>query len=67
MGINILKVSFWEVYHGIYVTIGNHVLWLSCNIAVKQISDSISDDISPQMKILNMVIPILMYFQTLIQ
>ena len=41
-------------------TVGNHVLQL------RVISDRISDDEHPQMKILNMVIPILMQFNSFV-
>ena len=42
-------------------TVGKSVLLLRASGAVKWISDRISDDIPPQMKIFNMVIPILMH------
>ena len=44
-------------------TVRNLVLRLRSRVAV--ISEHISDDIPPQMKILNMVIPILMQFCSL--
>ena len=50
------KFSFGEVYRRIYV-------W-KCSYTA--FSDHISDDIPPQIKILNMVIPILMHLGNLI-
>ena len=44
-------------------TVGNFVLRRRARRAVKRDSDRISDDIPPEMKILNMVIPILMHFR----
>ena len=41
--------------HIVRYTFGNHVLWLHSRIAVKLNFDRISDDIPPQMKILNTV------------
>ena len=38
-------------------TVGNHILRLRSPVTLKQISDRISDDIPPQLKILNTVIP----------
>ena len=38
-------------------TVGNFVLWRPASGAVNGIFKRISDDIPPQMKILNMVIP----------
>ena len=43
-------------------TVGNLVLRRRVSGAINVISERISDDISPQMKILNMVIPILMHY-----
>ena len=43
-------------------TIGNLVLRQHASKAVKVISEHISDDIPPQIKIFNIVIPILMQF-----
>ena len=43
-------------------TIGNFVLWRRASGAENVFSERISDDIPPQMRILNMVIPILMHF-----
>ena len=43
-------------------TVGNLVLQRHANGAVNVISELISDDVPLQMKILNMVIPILMHF-----
>ena len=42
--------------------VGNFVLRRRVRGAVNVISDHITDDIPPQMNILNMVIPILMHF-----
>ena len=42
-------------------TFGNHVLWLRLRMDENVISERISKDLPPQMKILNMVIPILMH------
>ena len=48
--------------------VGNLVLRRCGSGAVKNlISDHITDDIPPRMKILNMVIPILMHFSTFIR
>ena len=47
--------SFGEVYCRIYVR--KHVLWLRSCIAIKLISNHISEDIPPQMKFLNKVFP----------
>ena len=56
IGKTIFKIGFGEVYRWIYGL--NHVLRLCLRIAVKiLISDCISDDIPPQMKTLNTVIP----------
>ena len=46
-------------------TVGNLVLRRRASGAVKRDFERISDDIHPQMKILNMVIPILMQFCSL--
>ena len=57
-----------QIFHlGRYIvgyTIGNFVLRRRISGAVNVISDRIYDDILPQIKILNMVIPILIYFLT---
>ena len=54
-----------NIYLGRYIvgyTVGNLVLRRCASGAVNMISERKSDDIPPQMKILNMVIPILMHF-----
>ena len=54
-----------QIFHlGRYIVgymLGNRVLRLRSRITVKQISDRISYDIPPQMKILNTVIPLTSY------
>ena len=55
-GITVFKISFGKAYHRIY---GRKISFTATR---ERVSERISDDIPPKMKILNMVIPFLMHF-----